>query len=116
MYWQAQTGFSVRLIGGSTLAPRPRNALLDAIATGDSTGQWPPPTAQRADALRQAAVELGTTVILDVPDPAEAARRAFLASVFGPADAARDGFEVWRVPTETEPLEASSLEPPARGG
>jgi hypothetical protein len=100
MYWQAETEFSMRLIGGFTLASRPRNALLDAIETADRTGQWSQPTAQHADALRRAAVQLGTTVIIDVPDPEETQRRAFLASVFGPAETSPDGCAVWHVTKE----------------
>jgi hypothetical protein len=99
MYWQADTEFSVRLIGGFTLAARPRNALLDAIETGDSTGEWSRPTAEQADALRRSALQLGATVIIDVPDPDETQRRAFLAFLFGPSETSPDGFAVWHLPT-----------------
>lgn len=99
MLWQADTGFAARLVGGFTLAPRPPNALLDTLAAADSSGRWPALSAQRAASLRGAASQLGVTTIVDVPDSHELSRRAFLTTVFGPAQSAAGRFAIWNLTT-----------------
>ena len=96
MVWQADTGFSVRLVGGFTLTPRP-DAILVALADAERSGRWSLPSPQAAAALRRSSLELGTTVILDVPDPQTEPRRAFLTSVFGPGRTFPDGFAIWHL-------------------
>jgi len=97
MYWQADTGFSVRLVGGLTFSARPPNPLLDTLALGDSSGRWHQPTSQEVQVLRASARSLGATVVLDVPDQHEGGRRSFLAAVFGQPAVGADGLAVWRV-------------------
>jgi hypothetical protein len=97
MFWQANTGFSARLVGGFTLARRRQNALLDALSAGEATGSWSLPSTQQAASVRDSATELGVTVVVDDPDPQQHARRAFLVSVFGPAQTSPDGFAIWNL-------------------
>jgi len=96
LVWQANTGFSVRLVGGYILSPR-HSKLLDALSTRESSGRWSRPSAVLAMSLRRSALQLGTTVIFDVPDQQDEARRSFLTDVFGPAQTSPDGFATWRV-------------------
>jgi hypothetical protein len=105
LVWQANTGFSVRLVGGYILSPR-RNTLLDALSAREGSGQWSRPSTLAASSLRRSALQLGTTVIFDVPDRQDEARRAFLTAVFGPAQTSSDGFATWHVTRLGQPTVA----------
>lgn len=96
MVWQANTGFSVRLVGGFSLNPR-HDQLLDALAQGERSGRWPSPSARERASLRRSALQVGTTVVIDVPGQQQEGRRAFLTSVFGGAEMSPDGFAIWHL-------------------